>query len=189
MDRQPQVLFRNLEPSPAIEADIRRRAAWLSRFSSQLVGCRVVVEAPHHHHRHGNHYRVRIDLELPGAEITVDRNPLEHDAHADPYVAVRDAFRAARRQLLDHQQLVRGEVKEHPAIDIGQVARLFEEPGGCYGFLETNNRREIYFHENAVVNEWDELEIGDRVRYVEVSGDKGPQASTVERFERRRDTA
>jgi ribosome-associated translation inhibitor RaiA len=40
---------------------------------------------------------VRIDLKVPGKEIVVNR---DHDE--DIYVALRDAFDVARRQLEDH---------------------------------------------------------------------------------------
>ncbi len=180
MVHQPQITFRNMEPSPAIEADVLRRITWLERFYPKIMGCRVVVEAPHRHRRQGKLYRVSVDLTVPGAELVVGRNPPEHQAHADAYVAIRDAFRSARRALLDHLRLVRGEVKFHEPTPVGRVARLFAEPGGRYGFLESDDGRDVYFHENAVLDGWEGVNVGDRVRYVEEPGDEGPQASTVE---------
>lgn len=177
---QPQITFRNMDASAALEADVLRRTEWLERFHPTIMGCRVVIEAPHRHHKQGTPFRVRIDITVPGAEIVVGRDPPEHRAHADVYVAVRDAFRAARRKLLDHHRLVQGQVKFHEAPPLGRVARLFDEPGGRYGFLESPEGYDVYFHENAVLDGWDEIKVGDRVRYVEELGDKGPQASTVE---------
>ena len=113
MDTPVQVTFRNLEPSAAVETDVLRRAAMLERYHPRLQSCRVAVEAPHRHRRKGAPYRVRIDMVVPGAELVVGRNPTEHAAHSDVYVAVRDAFRAARRELMDDARRVRGEVKTH----------------------------------------------------------------------------
>lgn len=179
----PRIIFRHMEASASIEAEVLRRCAWLERFHPRILSCRVIIEAPHHHHRRGVHFRVGIDLTVPGAELVVGHDRPEHHSHTDPYVAVRDAFRAARRALMDHQRLVRGQVKEHAAVPTARVARLFDEPGGRFGFLLTDDGREIYFHGNALLDDWRELSIGDRVRFVEAIGDKGPQASTVERID------
>ncbi len=98
--KQPlQITYRNVEPSPAIEADIRDRAAKLERYSEDIIGCRVVVESPHGSHNKGNHYRVLVDLTIPGEELVAGRYPTEHDEHEDLYVAIRDAFNAVTREL------------------------------------------------------------------------------------------
>lgn len=49
-----------------------------------------------------------------------------------------------------------------------------------YGLIETSESREIYFHRNSIIDEdFDNLKEGDKVRFSEEMGDKGPQASTV----------
>lgn len=181
MIQEPQITFRNMTPSPAVEAEVLRRTEWLERFHPKIIGCRVIVEAPHRRSSRGKLYHVRVDVTVPGAEIVVGRDPPEHHSHIDLYVAIRDAFRAARRALADHIRLVRGQVKDHVPPATGRIVRLIDEPGGRYGFLETDGSLEVYFHENAVLDGWDDLEVGDRVRFVEEPGEKGPQASTVER--------
>ena len=110
-----QITFHQLPPSPALEADVRQRVDALATFFGRIVSCRVLIEAPHHHHQQGRHYRVRIEIGVPGEQIVVGRSPDEHAAHADPYVAVRDAFRAARRQLEDHVSRLRPDAKSHAA--------------------------------------------------------------------------
>jgi ribosome-associated translation inhibitor RaiA len=102
-----QLTFHQLPPSPALEAEVRRRVDDLATFFDRIVSCRVLIEAPHHHHHQGRLYRVRIEIGVPGEHIVVGRSPDEDGAHADPYVAVRDAFRAARRQLEDHVRRLR----------------------------------------------------------------------------------
>jgi cold shock CspA family protein/ribosome-associated translation inhibitor RaiA len=178
---EPQITFRNMSSSPAVEADVRRRIRWLERFHPAIVGCHVAVEAPNRRHKQGDLFRVRIEVSVPGGEVVVSRSPPEHASHADVYVAVRDAFRAARRELADRVRLMRGDVKEHVPTSSGEIVRLFDEPRGRYGFLATDDGREVYFHEHALLDAWDDVVVGDRVRFVEEAGDKGPQASTVER--------
>ena len=93
-----EITFRNVSRTDEIEARIRAKAAKLDKFFDRIVGCRVVVESPHNHHNKGNHYRVRIELTVPGGELVVDRDPESRD-HEDLSVALRDAFLAAQRQL------------------------------------------------------------------------------------------
>lgn len=108
-----QVTFHGTDPSPAVEERIRERANKLERLSSHIIGCRVVVEAPHRHHQHGQIFHVRIDITIPQHEIVVSREPAQNHAHADVYVAIRDAFDAAERRLEDYVRLQRGDVKNH----------------------------------------------------------------------------
>jgi cold shock CspA family protein/ribosome-associated translation inhibitor RaiA len=175
-----QITFRNMEPSPTVEAHIRERAEALDRFFGRIMACRVVVEARARRHRKGKLYHLRVDLTVPGREIVVERDPAEHHAHEDILVAVRDAFDAARRQLEDHARTSRGDIKAHEIPRHGHVARLFEEKGN--GFIRSSEGDEIYMHQNAVTGAgFAALSEGDEVRYVlhEGEGEKGPQASTV----------
>jgi ribosome-associated translation inhibitor RaiA len=61
-----QINFQNMDPSPAIEARIREKAAKLEHLHDRIIGCKVVVEAPHRHHDKGKLYNVRIDISVPG---------------------------------------------------------------------------------------------------------------------------
>lgn len=108
-----QISFRNMEPSPAIEERIRKKAAKLERFHNRIIGCSVVVEAPHRHQHKGKLYTVRLDISVPGKDVAVDRAKPIDQAHEDIYVAIRDAFDAAARRLEDHARKMRGEVKNH----------------------------------------------------------------------------
>lgn len=178
MQQPLRITFREMESSPAIESDIRAKAEALDRFADDIIGCHVVVEAPHRHHHRGRVYHVRLDIKVSGAEIVVSRDPAEHHAHEDVYVAIRDAFDAARRRLEDHARRKRGVVKAHADPAHARVQRLFSAEG--YGFLATADGREIFFHENSVRNGgFAALRVGGEVRFVEEVGEQGPQASTV----------
>ncbi len=178
MQRPLKITFKDMAPSPTIEARIHEKAADLERFYDRIVGCHVTVEAPHRHHRKGKLYNVRVDVSLPGKDVLIGRTgPLDH-AHEDVNVAIRDAFDAARRLVEDHVRRMRGDVKKHEAPTHGKIMRLLED----YGFVETSDGLEVYFHRNSVVDGlFDELEAGDEVRLViaEKEGIEGPQASTV----------
>ena len=174
------VTFRDMGPSPAIEAAIRERAQRLDRFHPHIMVCRVVVEAPHRHRRKGKLYGIRVDVTIPGGEIAVTHEGRQNHAHEDVYVAIGDAFDAAGRLLEDHVRKRRGDVKSHGVPLHGRIVRLFPEEG--YGFIETSEGEEIYFHRNAVTKPgFDKLEAGTEVRLVvaENESSEGPQASTV----------
>lgn len=173
-----QITFRNMGHSDAVEAKIREKAAKLEKFAEHITSCRVIIEAPHQHHHQGKLFNVKVDITLPGKEIIADRHPDEHHAHEDAYVAIRDAFDAARRQLEDYVRRRRGDVKYHEAEPHGQIAQLF--PAEDYGIIKSSDGREIYFHRNSVLDaDFDKLEEGARVHFSEEIGENGPQASTV----------
>jgi ribosomal subunit interface protein len=100
MDSALQITFRDIAPSPAIETAIRERFAKLEHFGQRITRCHVSIESPHKHAHKGNAFRVRIDLAVPGEEeIVVDRGD---DGHEDVYVAIKDAFETATRQIQHH---------------------------------------------------------------------------------------
>ena len=108
-----QLQFRNMDPSSAIEAAVRKYVDKLRLFNGDIISCRVAIEAPHKHQYKGKLYHVVVDVRLPGKEIVVSRAPDDQQAHEDVYVAIRDAFDAARRQIQDYASIARGKVKSH----------------------------------------------------------------------------
>lgn len=178
-----QVVFRNMEPSAAVEARIRERARLLERFASRIMSCRVAVEQSQRRHNQGNRFLVRVDLKVPGSEIVAGTRRGLHHAHEDVYVAIRDAFDAARRQLEDHVRRWRGDVKAHRVPQHGHVVEL--HPG--YGMLETPDGRQVYFHPHSLVGGgFDRIKLGDELRFDEEAGELGPQATTVHRVGKHR---
>ena len=171
-----QITFRNMDPSDTVRARIEQEATKLSQMNNRLMSCRVVVEAPHRQHRQGTIYHVSIDAKVPGTEIAVNRDPGEHHAHEDVYVAVRDAFRALARRLEDVARERRGDVKTHEAEPHGHVAQIFPD----HGFIESTTGDQVYFHAHSVVNNgFHRLQIGDEIRYSVEIGEKGLQATVV----------
>lgn len=176
MQLKPEISFRGLEPSPAIERKVRERLERLDRRYQRIMGCSVMIESHHRHHNKGNLYHVRIALTVPGSELVVSRNPNDDHSHEDAYVVVRDAFDAMERQLEDFARRQRGDVKTHEVPDHGRVTELDRD----HGFLTTSEGRVIYFHANSVIDGgFGKLGVGDEVRFVEAPGEEGPQISTT----------
>ena len=185
MDTPLEIVFHNMPSSLKLESDIRKRVDKLDRLYEHLVGCRVSVEQLHRRHQTGNLFDVHIDMHVPGDELVVSHEPHHaRDKFADPDVgiAVRNAFKAAERQLLDFKRKQRGEVKLHDAPFAGQVSQLY--PQEDYGFILTHEGTQLYFHRNSLMQrDFDGLKVGDRVHFVETAGDTGPIASKVWRAE------
>jgi cold shock CspA family protein len=117
-------------------------------------------------------------LVVPKAELVVGRTPDEGSTHEDVYAAIDDAFDDAGRVLQDHIQKQRGYTKTHEHHRDGHVTKLFSEQG--YGFIETADGDEVYFHRNSVLREgFERLNVGTAVRFVDEVGEQGPQASSV----------
>ena len=169
-----------MDPSPSIESAVRERIGRLARFHDRITSCRVVIEAPHRHGHKGKIYHVHIDITVPGREIVVGREREENHAHEDVYVAIRDNFIAAQRQLEDAVREMSGHrVKPHPDKLHGKVARLVPEEG--FGFIAAADGREFFFRRESIASDdlWKTLAEGTRVHFTEHEGEKGPYASAV----------
>ncbi|MEQ8370017.1 MAG: HPF/RaiA family ribosome-associated protein [Alphaproteobacteria bacterium] len=108
-----EITFRNMDRSQAVVDRVNEKMEWLAKFYERIEHCRVVIEAPHRNHSKGNHYKVHLTVGVPGQDIVAGAHVGKSPAHEDVYVAVRDAFNAARRELKSHNQKQRGEVKSH----------------------------------------------------------------------------
>jgi ribosomal subunit interface protein len=129
-----QITMLDIPHSDALEDHVRQKAAKLETLYPHLMGCRVVIEIPHKHKHQGRQFNVRLDITVPGAELVVNR-----EADGDVYVALRDAFDAAKRQIEDYGSRQRGEVKAHAPLLHDKVARLVNEES--HGFTEPASGR------------------------------------------------
>ena len=171
--------FQGMAGTPEIRSSIEKHVAELEQRYGRVTTCRVVLKGPGGHHHTGGLYEINIRLALPnGREVNVGRTAKADERHSDLTFAINDAFKRARRRLQDHARRMQGQVKQHDAPPIGTVVRLDET--GDFGFIETSDGREVYFHRNSVLGEgFSHLTVGSRVTFAEEMGEKGPQASTL----------
>ncbi|MEK6812994.1 MAG: cold shock domain-containing protein, partial [Nanoarchaeota archaeon] len=87
------------------------------------------------------------------------------------------SFSCKGLQLEDYARKLRAEIKYHDEVkEEGQISKLFYDDG--YGFLKTRDGREVYFHENAILNkDFENLQLGEWARFNIELGDKGPQVT------------
>jgi ribosome-associated translation inhibitor RaiA len=110
-----QLTFRQMDSSPAVAAVIRKAVERLERLHPGILGCQVTIDAPHRHQLQGRHFQVHIRLTVPGGAVVASRAPTLDAGHEDIHVAIRDAFRAARRELTELARRPRGDGAAHPA--------------------------------------------------------------------------
>ena len=181
MQIPPEITYRNIDKTDSIDSLVREKIAKLEQFCDYMNSCRVVLEKAHENPSSGSPYKVSIDITIPhGREIAVSQNPDEGKQYPPLEAVIRDAFEAARRQLVSITTEQKGERKIHPEQEISAIiVKLFADQD--YGFIKAiDTGKEVYFHRNSVVNRnFDELAVGNGVRFKETEGEMGPQATSV----------
>jgi cold shock CspA family protein/ribosome-associated translation inhibitor RaiA len=174
-----EIDFQGIAGTPVVRDAISKHVDELEQRYGRVTACRVVLKGPGEHHKTGGLYEINIHLSLPnGREVNIGRTAQADERHSDLTFAINDAFKRARRRLQDHARHLQGQVKRHEDQPAGTVVRL--DASGEFGFLETSDGREIYFHRNSVLDGgYSRLAVGSRVTFAEEVGEKGPQASTV----------
>lgn len=87
------VLYRDLESSPALNEVISKKLEKLNRYSDQIMYSRVVLDTPHNHKHKGKQFRASIEIDIKGHPIAVTQD------NESIHVAVRDAFISAERKV------------------------------------------------------------------------------------------
>jgi cold shock CspA family protein/ribosome-associated translation inhibitor RaiA len=178
MQTPVEIDFQGMTATPKVQAAIDAQVARLEERYGRVTACRVALKGPSSRHQTGGLYEVNIRLALPdGREVNVARTPHADERHADVAFAINDAFKRARRLLQDHVRRLQQRVKQHDGSPIGTVVRI--DSSGEFGFIESADGHELYFHRHSVLDAPQRLDVGARVSFAETLGDKGPQASTV----------
>ena len=99
MTHEFQIVFRNIDQTDALVDAVEKRIHKLERYCDQIITGRVVLDSPHNNHHKGKVYSVGLEIRTPSKEVRVNQEQHDNHAHEDLYVAIRDAFNAAERQL------------------------------------------------------------------------------------------
>jgi ribosomal subunit interface protein len=181
-----EIAFHNIEKTDWAEDAIRDHVARLEQMFDRLTTCRVRVDQRANNSNNTIPPVVRIELSVPGhRDIVVAHEPdrLQRKFQApDLHNAINEAFRIAERRLgqFKDQLKDRTAAGRHESANgmLGQIVEL--TPPQDFGFLLTASGGLLYFHRNSVLTgEFDRLEVGDQVHYVEDMGDTGPIATKV----------
>ena len=118
MEREPQITFKNIPTSDALEELIRERIGRLEKFHHHIIGVRVVVEVPHAAPDSGkNALAISVEVDVAGRpRIVVKRSEEDHESKGDRYAFMNWAFDAVQRQLEDIAARQNGEVKRRNTL-------------------------------------------------------------------------
>ena len=181
-----EIGFHNIESSDWAENEIRTRVAKLEKLYERLVSCRVRVDQRANNSNGTIPPVVHIEMGIPGRkDIVVSHEPdhLQRKFQTpDLHNAINEAFRIAERRLgqFKDQLKDRTAAGRHEAANemLGQIVEI--TPAEDFGFLLTASGGLLYFHRNSVLSgDFDRLEVGDQIHYVEEMGDTGPTAKKV----------
>ncbi len=204
MQVPPEISVKGFEMTGEVDTLLQNQIARLERVCDYITSIRVAIEKEQGRHQLGNPYRIRLDVRVPpNHEIVVKRQSVLHEnlrntpepeaeleriskrslsSRKDEPLpsAVRRSFDSARRQLEKLVEVQRKDVKIHPQNQVmGFVEKILRDDN--YGFIRSIEGQQVYFHKNSCLHgEWDRIEVGTGVRYVEEVGDKGLQATSVE---------
>jgi len=185
METPVRIEFQGLRPSATVRELVTSNLAGLEKLYGRITACRVTVKGPGERHRTGGRYEVHLGLVLPGGrKVDVARTPKADERFADVMFSIHDAFRRTKRRLQDQTRKMDGRVKAHAPLPQGVVLKTERAKG--FGFLKSDDGRDIYFHRNSVRDgDFADLVPGARVAFMDEAGDKGPQATIVRQLGRK----
>src|SRR6478609_2412084 len=96
--RPCRITFHGFAPSEPPRIEVRAWLARLGALTAPMTGGEVAIEAVDQG-RKERRYRVRMELVMPAGAVLVGSDHPANLPHEDVYVAIRNAFRAARREL------------------------------------------------------------------------------------------
>ena len=167
---QIEIEGRRTDVQPALQDWIIERLEELNVPHDDILHARVVVDKATHHIQGAD--EARIVLSLAGKTLNASKTAETLDD------ALNAVLNAIGRELQDYRTQRRGIVKEPGPRPRGRIVRLFVERG--YGFIETDGRREVYFHAHAVHGiPFEKLAVGMVVDMDIEAGKDGPQAARV----------
>jgi ribosome-associated translation inhibitor RaiA len=99
-----RVTFRHMKKSAAVEEKVREYLDHLQRLNEHITSCDVVVTAPPGHRHKGASFDVRVNVSVPHGSLHARSERATDEAHADVYLALRDAFDVVIRMLKEREQ-------------------------------------------------------------------------------------
>jgi cold shock CspA family protein/ribosome-associated translation inhibitor RaiA len=167
---------RNVELRKSWQTKISEEQEKLIRHYPNLVHhLRISIEATTHHKEGG--FEIKLVANVPNDTVVVNRRG------ESVRTSLTESFDVLALQLKEIQRKKRKSQKAS-TVDAGVDNKVgiirMVSPHESYGFIVSDDKRDIYFHENALKNiNMEDLAEGDSVVFGETQGDKGPQASWV----------
>lgn len=165
-----QIEGQHTEVTPETQAWITERLEGWNHPDADITHARVTLLKHTRHHKGSDEARIVVNLSGKTLSATQIADTLDD--------ALYGVLKVMERELREFRRLRRGVVKGTEPRSRGRIVRLFPERD--YGFIETDARREVYFHAHAVHGTaFAQLAVGMGVALVIEAGHAGPQAAWV----------
>ena len=96
--------FRRIERTGALDARVREIAERLRRCDDRITQCHISVAAGSDDRIDDPSVAVKIHVSVPGAQVHAESVQPDGTRHTDVFLALRDAYDSALRQLRDLQR-------------------------------------------------------------------------------------
>jgi hypothetical protein len=96
--RRCRILFHGLPASEPPRLEVKAWLVRLGALTAPMLDGEVTIEALEQGRKERN-FGVRVELMMPAGSVIVRSNQPGNPPHEDVYVAIRNAFRATRREL------------------------------------------------------------------------------------------
>jgi len=176
-----EIHFRGITRSNELAHEIQDRVNELESKVERIDRCRVLLEAVESESFQDNNYRVQIQMSVPHHELFVGQEVDDHHQYDDPVIAIDQAFELLRDQLRDCAPDHHAETGCRRGV-IAQISLPEgpENPQNGRGVISTCDGQEFCFHAEDLVDiEFQRLELGSRVEFVERAGADGPIAVSI----------
>ena len=180
MQEPLEISFRDVEKTEDLERLIEDRVEHLEKFCDYIVSVHVAVERPNKHPDEGSGFRVRLVARIPpGHECVADEHASHGSVQDELPMIIRRAFQALERQVKEIVERQREANREQPGEEPIGVVTVIDKTKR-FGIVKTPAGRDVFFNDRAVLqNDFDRIEVGTTVRYVDQPDENGPRASTI----------
>jgi ribosomal subunit interface protein len=104
------ITFRDVDPSPALQAHVATLIEKLQREVGAVTSCRVTIGTTNRSQKRGDRYQVHVELHVPSNTLRADLTSGERD---DLYATLDTAFDDLRVRLHQHFERARERRNEH----------------------------------------------------------------------------
>lgn len=116
MPLEPQVTFKNVDPSDAVLGRVQAHLDGLARRFAGLCSCRVVLERPLARNAVGDRLRIDLILTLQGGADVAASCQATADGRIDPAETVGEVFAIAERRLIEATQARGQSARRRPTV-------------------------------------------------------------------------
>jgi ribosome-associated translation inhibitor RaiA len=94
-----EVVFKNMPEVKSIKRHLEKEVEVLEKNFDGIESCRVYFDLPYHHRYPGNIYYFKIEVNVPGHELKVERCPSAEGSSSDIFALIHEAFDETLKKL------------------------------------------------------------------------------------------